>query len=115
VISATQASLRVTALVFSSLEISSLITSHRYSTLQINVWVLQHPQEVCKKEQVWCEIRAWFQEQLTEPSHRTQFSMESNILLILYANCIFVDFYWIRKFMWPNQDSCIRDHKYFKL
>jgi len=75
VISAIQASLRLNKLVFSSLEISSLITSPRYSTLQIIVWVLQYPQEVCKKEQVWCEIRAWFQEQITEPSHRTQFSM----------------------------------------
>jgi len=83
VTSATQASLRVNMLVCSSLEISSLITSPRYSTRQIIVWVLQYPQEACKKEQVWCEIRTWFQEQLTEPSHRTHFSMERNILLIL--------------------------------
>jgi len=47
VTSAIQASLRVKMLVCSSLEISSLITSPRYSTRQIIVWVLQYPQEAC--------------------------------------------------------------------
>ena len=82
VTSAIQASLRLQRLACSSLEISSLITSPRYSTLHISVWVLQYPQEVCKKEQVQCEIRAWFQEQLTEPSQRTHFSMERNVLIL---------------------------------